>query len=66
MQNIDVRDLPEPVAKAMAAMVQSIRSQMPRHRIRKEPKTSRPASLPKWRGRVTEALHRREIYDDVR
>jgi hypothetical protein len=64
MQSIDVRDLPEPVAKAIAAMVQSIRQQVARGAA--PPPTARPIKLPVWRGQVIGELRRREIYDDAR
>ncbi len=64
MQSIDVADLPEPVAKAMAAMVESVRTQI--HQSEKEQKHLQPAELPKWPGQVIGPLNRREIYDDAR
>ena len=64
MQSIDVRDLPEPLAKAIAAVVQTIRQQAAGGRG--SDASRQPANLPVWRGRVIGELHRREIYNDAR
>jgi len=64
MRSIDVQDLPEPVAAAIAMMVQTIRNQS-RDRIAGD-RLSAPVTLPEWDGQVLGTLKRSEIYDDVR
>jgi hypothetical protein len=59
MEHINVEGLPEPVARAVAAMVQAIREE-----IAKDQKKV-PGELPVWRGMVIGSLTREEIYDDV-
>jgi hypothetical protein len=61
MREIDVHDLPEPVAKAIEAMVQSIRNQSKGNGNGRG--TAKPVELPKWSGNVMGALRRAEIYD---
>lgn len=64
MQSIDVRDLPEQVAKAIAAMVQTIREQAVSRINDVGPRET--FTLPKWDGQVIGSLKRSEIYDDAR
>jgi len=59
MENINVEGLPEPVARAVQAMVQALREQ-----LAKEQKKE-PGELPVWPGTVISALTREEIYDDI-
>lgn len=59
MENINVEGLPEPLAIAVAAMVQALREQLAKHQ-KKE-----PAELPVWPGTVIGSLTREEIYDDI-
>ena len=59
MENINVEGLPEPVARAVQAMVQALREQ-----LAKEQKKE-PGELPFWPGTVIGSLTREEIYDDV-
>ncbi len=60
MEHIDVRDLPEPIAQAIQAMVKILRQQLvqsaPRGKVR---------DLPRWEGEVLGTLTRDEIYDDT-
>ena len=60
MQTIDVSDLPEPVAKALAETVQHLREQLATR------KAAPPPKLPVWSGAVIGELTREEIYDDDR
>jgi hypothetical protein len=62
MQTIDVHDLPEPVARAIEVMVQTIRTQTPRGSNPQD--QSPPPQLPLWPGTVIGTLRRREIYED--
>jgi hypothetical protein len=64
MRSIDVHDLPEPVAKAIEGMVQTIRSQVSggKNGVKK---SKRRMALPKWKGQAIGALRRREMYEDV-
>ena len=62
MQNIDVHDLPEPVAKAIEVMVQTLRNQAA---AEKGPR-SVPTQLPSWPGTVIGKLSRTEIYDNAK
>lgn len=62
METIDVTGLPEPVVKAIEAMVESLRRQ---DSDRKDP-TMRPRELPIKPGAVIEPLTRETIYDDGR
>jgi hypothetical protein len=59
MEHINVEGLPEPVARAVEAMVQALREQ-----LAKEQKKA-PGELPVWAGTVIGSLTRDEIYDDV-
>jgi hypothetical protein len=60
MQLIDVSGLPEPVARAIEAMVQALREQLAQTTPKKVVK-----DLPLWDGQVIGNLSREEIYDDV-
>jgi hypothetical protein len=59
MDTINVDGLPEPVVRAVEAMVQTLREQLAKGE-KKE-----PVELPLWRGTVIGSLTRDEIYDDV-
>lgn len=60
MDQIDVRGLPEPVARAIQAMVEALRSQL----VQPVPRTA-ARELPRWEGQVQGNLTREEIYDDI-
>jgi hypothetical protein len=60
MEQIDVHDLPEPVARAIQAMVEELRRQLGPAAPKKQGK-----ELPRWEGRVLGSLTREELYDDV-
>jgi hypothetical protein len=60
MQHIDVSDLPEPVARAIETIVQSLRQQPHMAAPKKEAK-----ELPRWQGQVIGKMSREEIYEDV-
>jgi len=53
MQNIDVSDLPEPVARAIEAVAQILRLQLSRHAQKENPR-----DLPQWDGQVLGNLSR--------
>ena len=60
MKTINVDNIPEPVVRAMEAVVETLREQFrdvekPRHRV----------ELPVWPGKVLGNLSRTEIYQDV-
>jgi hypothetical protein len=59
VESIDVKGLPEPVARAIEVMVQALRQQLAQDRGKE------PAELPVWRGTVIGSLTREEIYGDV-
>jgi hypothetical protein len=58
---INVEDLPEPVARALDTLVQTLRSQL----AQKRAAPSRKIELPRWPGTVTSSLGRDEIYADA-
>ena len=60
MKTIDVEDLPEPVAQAVASMVEAMRKQL-QHQSGKR----RRVDLPVWPGKTIGRLTREEIYEDV-
>jgi hypothetical protein len=60
MEQIDVHDLPEPVARAIQAMVEELRRQLGPAAPKKQAK-----ELPRWEGQVLGNLTREELYDDV-
>jgi len=59
MEAINVKDLPEPVAQAIAAMVNTLREQL------RTGKKKQPVHLPVWEGKPLGKLTRGEIYDDA-
>ena len=61
MQHIDVSDLPEPVARAIETMIQTLRQQLAQPGTAKQP----AREVPRWEGQVIGHLTREEIYDDV-
>ena len=58
MKAINGEDLPEPVARALDTMVQTLRSQL----VKKRAGPSRKIELPRWSGNVTGSLRRADIY----
>ena len=60
MDTINVRDLPEPLARAIDAMVRTLREQ-----LRAEDKPRRRVNLPVWPGKVIGSLKREDIYGDI-
>ena len=60
MKTVDVSDLPEPLARAVEAMVQAMREQLNGKEQRKQ-----SVNLPVWKGTVKSSLRREDIYDDV-
>lgn len=58
MQQIDVHDLPESVARAIEAMVDALRRQLVQAPVREKTR-----DLPRWEGEVLGGLTRDEIYD---
>ena len=58
MHTIDVHDLPEPVARAVAETVQALREQFSKNGNQTAPR------LPAWPLGSTGTLGRDEIYDD--
>lgn len=61
METIDVKDLPEPLARAVEAMVNALRQQLAKKNGEKKP----PVKLPVWKGKALGDLSRDEIYEDV-
>lgn len=59
MESINVSDLPAPVARAIAEMVEAVRQQLARN-----PKQA-ARELRVWEGTILGSLTREEIYDDV-
>jgi hypothetical protein len=60
MKTVDVSDLPEPLARAIEAMVQALRDQLNGKEQKKQTVT-----LPVWKGTLKSSLRREDIYDDV-
>lgn len=60
METINVHGLPESIARALEAMVNTLRQQF---QIKKQHK--QPLKLPVWEGKPLGKLTREEIYDDV-
>lgn len=58
MQSIDVSGLPEPVAQAIALMVDRLKQQFA------DEVKSPEIALPLWQGGIRGTLGREEIYDD--
>ena len=61
MDTIDVKDLPESLARAVQTMVQALQQQL----AKKNGTQKQPVELPKWKGKALGALSRDEIYEDV-
>jgi hypothetical protein len=64
MINIDVRDLPEPIARTIAVVVETIRRQIAKEKL-DDQGPGRPAILPQWPGQIIGDLRRAKIYDSV-
>ncbi len=62
MDTIDVRGLPEPVARALESLAESMKRQLNRDQRRGSPDRVRLTTRP---GKVLGPLTRAEIYDDV-
>ena len=60
MDSISVKDLPEPYARAIEAMVETLRRQL-QHQEEPRPRVT----LPAWPGTVVGSLRREDIYGDV-
>jgi hypothetical protein len=60
MESISLNDLPEPFARAIQAMVETLRRQ-----LQTEEKPRRRVELPKWRGTVIGSLRREDLYSDA-
>ncbi|MEX2140586.1 MAG: hypothetical protein WD894_15090 [Pirellulales bacterium] len=60
METIDVKGLPEPFARAVRAMVETLRQQ-----LEPEEKPRRRVKLAARPGRIIGNLTREEIYEDV-
>lgn len=61
METINVKDLPEPLARAVETIVNGLREQV----AQKNGSHAEPVELPKWKGKVIGTLSRDEIYEDV-
>jgi hypothetical protein len=59
MEPIDVHDLPEPMARAIRAMLEELRRQLGPGVPKEEAK-----ELPRWAGQVLGNLTRDEVYDN--
>jgi hypothetical protein len=59
MDSIDVHDLPEDQARAIAQHVELLRSQLA------SKKAQQPVELPRWKGAVIGRLSREELYEDA-
>jgi hypothetical protein len=59
IEHINVKGLPEPVARAVQAMVKALREQF----VKDQKKD--PGELPLWPGTVIGSLTREEISDDI-
>jgi hypothetical protein len=60
MDTVDLRGLPEPIARAVEAMVETIRQQLAKGTPAKPP----AREFPRWPGTVLGTLSREEIYDE--
>jgi len=58
---IDLQDIPEPIAQAIEAMVNTLREQIKATQNGQK----HPVTLPIWQGKPLGELSREEIYDDV-
>ena len=61
MESIDVKDLPEPMARAVEALANAFRGQLAKTNGEHKPRVE----LPIWEGTVIGDLTRDEIYEDV-
>jgi hypothetical protein len=59
METINVKDLPEPVAQAIAMIVDTLREQL------RTDERKQPVHLPVWDGKPIGTLTREDMYDDV-
>lgn len=59
MDSIDVHDLPEEQARAIADHVEFLRKQFAHQR------SKHPVGLPRWKGAVIGRLSREELYEDA-
>lgn len=71
MENLDISDLPAPVARALRAVVETVRRELaakPQPEPEPEPRKTpdEKVKLSVCEGRVIGNLSREEIYDDVR
>ena len=62
MNAIDVKDLPEPIAQALDAMVRALREQLQALDGKRQ---QEPVQLPTKPGKALGTLRREEIYEDV-
>jgi len=62
LDTVDVRDLPEPYARTVRAMVEALRQQV--YRDRDQPEKQK-VELPLWRGKIIGSLRREDIYRDA-
>jgi hypothetical protein len=60
MESISLKDLPEPYARAIHAMVETLR-----HQLITEVKPRPPVELPTWPGKVIGSLRREDLYSDA-
>jgi hypothetical protein len=60
MKEIDVADLPEPIARAIETIVQTVRQQ-----LQQTPDQQAIKDLPRWDGDVIGTLSREDIYDGI-
>ncbi len=60
METISVHGLPESIARAIEAMVNTLRQQFALKKQHKQ-----PLKLPAWEGKPLGKLTREEIYEDV-
>ncbi len=61
MDTINVKDLPEPIARVIEAMVDVLRQQL----VKKNDHKKQPVQLLVWSGKPIGKLTREEIYEDV-
>jgi hypothetical protein len=62
MKTIDVEGLPETVAQALLAMVETLKRQTATKSVAK---AHAAIELPRWPGKVMSSLRREEIYADL-
>ncbi len=65
MEKINVQGLPEPVARALANVVDTLRKQLSTPAQPDHQRTSQTHMLPRWPGKVIGTLMREELYDDA-